>query len=55
MDVLARIGVRILETVFFAGWIGSLLVIILSAIEDIGVITGNHESEAVTPAKQARP
>ena len=38
MNILVRIGIRIIEFLFFAGWIGSLLVILMAGVEDIETI-----------------
>jgi hypothetical protein len=37
MDVLIHSGVRILEALFVVGWAGSLLVLLLSSVEDIRI------------------
>lgn len=49
MDWLIRVGVLILEFLFFAGVVGSALVIVLSGIEDIETI---FESEETGPSSQ---
>ncbi|MGZ4789520.1 MAG: hypothetical protein ACXVZV_03100 [Terriglobales bacterium] len=52
MDFLIATGIRILEFLFFAGWIGSLLVILLTGIEDIETAFSNDDgshSSQVTP------
>ena len=38
MDVLIHSGVRILEGLFVVGWAGSVLVLLLSGVEDIRII-----------------
>jgi hypothetical protein len=43
MNVFATAGIRFLELVFALGWIGSLLVLLLSAIEDAEVIFEKDE------------
>ena len=39
MNLLAHIGMRILEAMFFAGGIGSTVVLVLTAIEDVMTLT----------------
>lgn len=47
MNMLVAIAVRTLEVLFFAGWIGSALVIFLSGIEDAhSVFAGEETGEA---------
>lgn len=47
MDALVGFLVRLLELLFAVGWIGSLLVIILSGIEDVEtVFEGSPTPEA---------
>ena len=43
MDMLITIGVRLLETMFAAGAIGSFLVLVLSGIEDLETLFGRSE------------
>ncbi len=38
MSEIIRIGVRSLEVLFFAGWAGSLIVLILSGFEDVRTV-----------------
>lgn len=38
MDVLIHTGVRVLEGLFVVGWAGSVLVLLLSGVEDIRII-----------------
>lgn len=35
MSEIIKIGVRSLEVLFFAGWVGSLIVLLLSGFEDV--------------------
>ncbi len=42
---LVKIAIRVLEFLFFAGWVGSCIVLLLSAIEDIRS-TFEHNEEA---------
>jgi len=35
MGVLATAGLRVLEAMFVLGWIGSIVVLILTGIEDV--------------------
>jgi hypothetical protein len=44
MGVLAHIGMKILETLFFIGVAGSTVVLILSAIEDIETLVDKGDS-----------
>jgi hypothetical protein len=37
MDLLIHTGVRVLEGLFVVGWTGSLLVLLLSSVEDIRI------------------
>ena len=43
MDLLVHIGVRILETMFFLGMLGSCIVLILTTIEDVETLTESDE------------
>jgi len=43
MDTLVTIGVRMLEFMFAAGVLGSCIVLILSAIEDVETLLGSEE------------
>ncbi len=38
MPLPVLIGMRILEVLFFGGWIGAIIVVIISGIEDIHTI-----------------
>jgi hypothetical protein len=58
MHGLIAIGIHILETLFFAGWVGSLLVIVLSAIEDVRTIFDHdtdNSGQAAPPSVEPRP
>lgn len=44
MGMLLILGVRILETIFVAGAVGSCLVLILTGIEDLGTLFGRHSA-----------
>ena len=52
MDFAISTGIRILEVLFFAGWIGSLLVILLSLIDYIRTYLIKDESVSSSPAVQ---
>lgn len=52
MDFAISTGIRILEVLFFAGWIGSLLVILLSLIDFIRTYLIKDESVSSSPAVQ---
>jgi hypothetical protein len=43
MDTLVTIGVRLLEVMFVVGALGSCIVLILSAIEDVETLLGSEE------------
>jgi len=43
MNVLAIFGVRILEVMFVAGWIGTLIVLTLTGIEDVETLLEKDE------------
>lgn len=43
MDALIHTGVRVLEVLFVVGWAGSLLVLLLSGVEDIRIIFEKDE------------
>jgi hypothetical protein len=45
MGMLATIGVRVLEIMFALGAIGSLVVLVLTGIEDIETLVGSDDSE----------
>jgi hypothetical protein len=48
MEILVFTGIRVLEILFVIGWIGSLLVLLLSGIEDTRMLLEKDE-----PAPQA--
>ena len=50
MNVLLAAGIRVLEFLFFGGWIGSLLVIVLSGIEDMETIFDKNEPTSRQPS-----
>jgi hypothetical protein len=43
MNVLAVVGVRVLEAMFVAGGIGSFVVLVLTGIEDIETLLGSDD------------
>jgi hypothetical protein len=45
MNPLVAIGVRILEILFFAGWIGAAIVILLAGGEDLHTIMGEKTED----------
>jgi hypothetical protein len=45
MGMLAIIGVRALETMFTVGIAGSIIVLILTGIEDVETLFGSDEDE----------
>ena len=48
MDLLVLIGVRILETLFFVGMAGSVVVLLLTTIEDVETLTESDEPARTT-------
>jgi hypothetical protein len=44
MGVLVTIGIRVLEAMFVVGGVGSVIVLILSGIEDIETLMGSEDS-----------
>jgi hypothetical protein len=52
MDFAISTGIRILEVLFFAGWVGSLLVILLSLTDYIRTYLIKDESVSSSPAVQ---
>lgn len=55
MEFSITIGIRILEFLFFAGWIGSLIVILLSGIEDIETIFSKDDDSGSAPMPPVQP
>ncbi|HVO81063.1 MAG TPA: hypothetical protein VMT28_10050 [Terriglobales bacterium] len=45
MSVFVTVGIRLLEVMFFAGGIGSAVVLILTGIEDLETLLGADDSE----------
>jgi hypothetical protein len=45
MSEIIKIGVRSLEILFFAGWAGSLIVLLLSGFEDIRTAFDSEPTE----------
>ena len=45
MEMLSAFGVRVLETMFAVGMAGSVIVLILTGIEDIETLFGSDEDE----------
>ncbi len=45
MGMLVALGVRVLETMFLVGGIGSAIVLVLSGIEDIETLFGSEDSD----------
>jgi len=50
MMFLVTVGIRVLEFMFFVGWIGSLLVILLSGIEDLETVFEKDEPGSPPPS-----
>ncbi len=49
MYFLISTGIRLLEFLFFAGWIGSLIVILLSGVEDVETIFSKDSGSSPPP------
>ena len=45
MNPFARAGIRIIEVIFVAGWIGSVLVMALAGVEDLLTMFGRGKGE----------
>ena len=45
MQWLARIAIGVLEFLFFAGWVGSALVLLLTTVDDVGTIFNHKEAD----------
>lgn len=45
MNFLISIGIRTLEVLFFAGWVGAAIVILITGVEDIETALGRDEGE----------
>ncbi len=45
MEAWVRVFIDLLEVLFAAGWIGSILVLVLSGIEDAKTMFGPAESQ----------
>ena len=43
MSVLVTIGIRTLEVMFAAGWIGTVIVLLLTAVEDVETLLEKDE------------
>ncbi len=43
MNLLVMIGIRTLEAMFAAGWIGTVIVLLLTAIEDVETLIEKDE------------
>jgi hypothetical protein len=43
MEILIFTGIRVLEALFVIGWVGSLLVLLLSGIEDTRMLFEQDE------------
>lgn len=45
MNLLVSIGIRILEVLFFAGFAGAAIVILITGVEDVETAFGHDETE----------
>lgn len=54
MDLLVLIGVRFLEAIFFLGMAGSVVVLLLTTIEDVETLTESDEPNPTiqTPSRR---
>jgi len=43
MSLLATIGIRLLEVMFAAGWFGTVIVLMLTGIEDVETLLEKDE------------
>lgn len=48
MSEAINIGIRALEVLFFGGLIGSAVLVIITAVEDIETVFGGNEAESAT-------
>ncbi len=48
MNQAVRAGMELLETFFLVGWAGSIIVVIISGIEDLVTILKNDQNEPAT-------
>ena len=48
MQSIVHAGMVFLETLFFAGWIGSLVVVVISGVEDLETIFQKDVAEPAT-------
>lgn len=55
MDFAISTGIRVLEVLFFAGWVGSLLVIVLSLIDYIRTYLNKDEPVSAPPPAMQEP
>ena len=55
MDTVIPILVRILETMFMVGLIGSAVVLILTSLEDVKSLLPGGEEKKETPASRTSP
>ncbi len=55
MDIVITAGIRILEVLFFAGWIGSLIVILWSLIDYIAIFLKKDETTQQSPPVVEEP
>lgn len=49
MHALADFGIRVLETMFFLGMVGSTLVLVLTAIEDVETLMDSKDEASEPP------
>jgi hypothetical protein len=48
MHSFVRVGMLFLETLFFVGWAGSIVVVVISGIEDMQTIFQKDRNEPAT-------
>ena len=48
MNEVINIGIRALEVLFFGGLVGSAILVVITAIEDVETVFGSDEAESAT-------
>lgn len=48
MDEVIKVGIRTLEVLFFGGLIGSAILVLITAVEDIETVFGSDDAESAT-------
>ena len=50
MELLIKIGIRIIEVLFFGGVVGSVIVVLITGVEDVETALGGGDDEGEKPA-----